>query len=126
MADKEEQVKSGIFGDIAIAGIVVTILTVLILPLPLEIIDFLLVCNLCASVVIVMVTLYIIDPLEFTVFPQMLLVVTLFRLALNVATSRSTLLHADGGHVIETFANFVIGGNYIVGVIIFLILTIIQ
>jgi flagellar biosynthesis protein FlhA len=126
MAEKEEVIKSGVFGDVAIAGVVVTILAVLMLPLPLEIIDFLLVVNLCFSVVVVMVALYIIDPLEFTVFPQMLLVGTLFRLALNVATSRSILLRADGGHVIQTFADFVIGGNYVVGVVIFLILTIIQ
>ncbi len=118
--------KSGIVGDLALALVVVVILAVLMLPLPLYIIDFLLVVNLCFSVIVVMVSLYVIDPLEFTVFPQMLLVGTLFRLALNVATSRSILLHADGGHVIETFANFVIGGNYVVGVVIFLILTIIQ
>lgn len=122
----EEIKKSSITGDIAIALLVVTILVVLILPLPLFMIDFLLVVNLCVSVIIIMVSLYVIDPLEFTVFPQMLLVATLFRLALNVATSRSILLRADGGHVIQTFADFVIGGNYVVGVVIFLILTIIQ
>lgn len=121
-----ETKKSGIIGDISIALVVVTILAVLILPLPLAIIDTLLVVNLCFSVIVVMVSLYVVDPLEFTVFPQMLLVGTLFRLALNVATSRSILLNADGGHVIETFAEFVIGGNYVVGVVIFLILTIIQ
>ena len=121
-----ETKKSGIIGDITIALVVITILAVLILPLPLAIIDTLLVVNLCFSVIVVMVCLYVIDPLEFTVFPQMLLVGTLFRLALNVATSRSILLNADGGHVIETFAEFVIGGNYVVGVVIFLILTIIQ
>jgi flagellar biosynthesis protein FlhA len=126
MAATEEIKKSSVFGDIAIAAVVVVILAVLILPLPLDLIDFLLVCNLCFSVIVVMVSLYIIDPLEFTVFPQMLLVGTLFRLALNVATSRSILLRADGGHVIQTFADFVIGGNYVVGVVIFLILTIIQ
>lgn len=122
----QEVKKSGIIGDLSIALVVVTILAVLILPLPLWIIDTLLVVNLCFSVIVVMVSLYVIDPLEFTVFPQMLLVGTLFRLALNVATSRSILLNADGGHVIETFADFVIGGNYVVGVVIFLILTIIQ
>lgn len=125
MAGQETR-KSGIIGDLSIAFVVITILAVLILPLPLAVIDFLLVVNLCFSVIVVMVSLYVIDPLEFTVFPQMLLVGTLFRLALNVATSRSILLNADGGHVIETFAEFVIGGNYVVGIVIFLILTIIQ
>lgn len=121
-----ESNKSTIMGDLAIALLVVTILVVLILPLPLWLIDTFLVGNLCFSVIVVMVALYIINPLEFTVFPQMLLVGTLFRLALNVATSRSILLRADGGEIIETFADFVIGGNYVVGVVIFLILTIIQ
>lgn len=125
MAGQEVR-KSGIIGDLSIALVVIVILAVLILPLPLAVIDFLLVVNLCFSVIVVMVSLYVIDPLEFTVFPQMLLVGTLFRLALNVATSRSILLNADGGHVIQTFAEFVIGGNYVVGVVIFLILTIIQ
>jgi flagellar biosynthesis protein FlhA len=126
MAGQQETKKSGLFGDLALALLIVIILAVLILPLPLDIIDFFLGVNLCFSVIVVMVALYVIDPLEFTVFPQMLLVATLFRLSLNVATSRSILLRADGGHIIETFANFVIGGNYVVGVVIFLILTIIQ
>ena len=123
---KPETQKSSIFGDISMAVLIVTVLAVLILPLPLWLIDTFLVINLCFSVVVIMVSLYIIDPLEFTVFPQMLLVATLFRLALNVSTSRSILLRADGGHIIETFANFVIGGNYVVGIAIFVILTIIQ
>ncbi|MEK7433581.1 MAG: flagellar biosynthesis protein FlhA [Cyanobacteriota bacterium] len=123
---KAETQKSSIIGDISMAVLIVTVLAVLILPLPLWLIDTFLVINLCFSVVVIMVSLYIIDPLEFTVFPQMLLVATLFRLALNVSTSRSILLRADGGHIIETFANFVIGGNYVVGIAIFVILTIIQ
>lgn len=126
MAGQEPAKKSGILGDASIAILVVTILAVLILPLPLYMIDFFLVVNLCFSVIVIMVSLYVIDPLEFTVFPQMLLVATLFRLALNVSTSRSILLRADGGHIIETFANFVIGGNYVVGVVVFIILTVIQ
>lgn len=112
--------------DIAIAMFVILILVVLILPLPLPVIDVLLVFNLCVAVIIVMVTLYVVDPLELTVFPQLLLIITLFRLALNVATSRSILLRANGGEVIQAFADFVIGGNYVVGIIIFTILTIIQ
>lgn len=126
MAGQEPAKKSGLIGDISIAVLVVTILAVLILPLPLYMIDFFLVVNLCFSVIVIMVSLYVINPLEFTVFPQMLLVATLFRLALNVSTSRSILLRADGGHIIETFANFVIGGNYVVGVVVFIILTVIQ
>ncbi|MFN8674059.1 MAG: flagellar biosynthesis protein FlhA [Candidatus Sericytochromatia bacterium] len=125
MADKDVK-KSGIFGDITIAILVITIIIVLILPLPLWLIDTFLVMNLCFSVIVIMVSIYIIDPLEFTVFPQMLLVATLFRLALNVSTSRSILLRADGGHIIQTFADFVIGGNYVVGVVIFIILSIVQ
>jgi len=118
--------KTSIIADIVIAMFVILILVVLILPLPLPMIDVLIIFNLCMAVIIVMVTLYVIDPLELTVFPQLLLIITLFRLALNVATSRSILLRANGGEVIQAFADFVIGGNYVVGIIIFVILTIIQ
>jgi flagellar biosynthesis protein FlhA len=122
----EDKKNHSLAADFAIATMIVVVLAVLMFPLPTPIIDLLLVINLAFSIVVIMVSLFIIDPLEFTVFPQMLLVATLFRLSLNVATSRSILLNANAGHVVQTFADFVIGGNYVVGIIIFLILTIIQ
>lgn len=121
-----ERKPSSIFSDLVLAGIAVTVIVILILPLPTHIIDIFLTINLSMSIIILMVSLLIVDPLEFASFPSLLLLTTLFRLAMNVATSRSILLHAEAGKVIETFANFVVGGNYVVGVVIFLILMIIQ
>ena len=96
MAVQEDAIKkSTIAGDIAIALFVIAIVTILILPLPNPVIDFCITVNICLAIIVVMVTLYVVDPLEFTVFPQMLLVLTLFRLALNVATSRATFSFTD-------------------------------
>jgi flagellar biosynthesis protein FlhA len=115
-----------IFADIALASLAIMVVAILMIPLPTALIDLFLVVNLSASILILLTALNLIDPLEFAVFPQLLLVTTLFRLSLNVATSRSILLNADAGHVVDTFAQFVIGGNYVVGIVIFLILMIIQ
>lgn len=118
--------KSNVFADIALSTLAILVVVILIIPLPTALIDFFLVVNLSVSILILLVSLNIVDPLELTVFPQLLLVTTLFRLAMTVATSRSILLNADAGHVIDTFAQFVIGGNYVVGIVIFLILMLIQ
>lgn len=126
MADKDEPQRSSIFSDVALALLAMSVITILVIPLPSAIIDTALVLNLAIAVLILFVALNIVDPLEFHVFPQLLLVTTLFRLSMNVATSRSILLKGEAGQVIETFAMFVIGGNYVVGFVIFLILMIIQ
>lgn len=126
MAAIGEENPNSIIADIALASLSILVVVILMIPLPSTLIDFFLVMNLSGSVLILLNALTITDPLELAVFPQLLLVTTLFRLAMNVATSRSILLNADAGNVIDTFANFVIGGNYVVGVVIFLILMIIQ
>ena len=115
-----------IIADIALAGLCMLVVVILMIPLPTDLIDLFLVLNLSVSVLILLTALNIIDPLELAIFPQLLLVTTLFRLAVNVSTSRAILLNANAGHVVDTFANFVIGGNYVVGVVIFLILMVIQ
>ncbi len=112
--------------DIALAIGVVGIVAVLILPIPTPFLDLLLAANISLSLVILLSTLYIKRPLEFSVFPGMLLVVTLFRLSLNVASTRLILGEGFAGEVIESFGNFVVKGNYVVGFIIFIILVIIQ
>jgi len=112
--------------DIAFAIGVVAILSVLIIPLPSYILDLLLTFNITLSLVILLVTMYITRPLELSVFPGLLLVITLFRLSLNVASTRLILGDAFAGDVISSFGNFVVKGNYVVGFIIFLILVIIQ
>jgi len=112
---------------IALIAIVVALIT----PMPPFLLDFLLAVDIMLSVVVLMVSVYIARPVEFTVFPTVLLILTLFRLALNVSSSRLILLNGNAGtsaagEVINSFGNFVVGGNYIVGVVIFLILIAIQ
>jgi flagellar biosynthesis protein FlhA len=106
------------------------LLVVLLVPLPTQILDFLLVCNITLSVIVLVTTIYVKSPLEFAVFPSLLLAVTLFRLVLNVATTRLILTgtgdtHA-AGDVVQTFAQFVTGGSLPVGIIIFTIVVVIQ
>ncbi|HLY67406.1 MAG TPA: flagellar biosynthesis protein FlhA, partial [Chloroflexota bacterium] len=112
--------------DVALAIAVVAIVTMLILPLPTLLLDVLITIDISSSVLILLLTLYTVQPLELSVFPSMLLIITLFRLALNVSAARLILLHANAGEVISAFGNFVVGGNYVVGIIVFLILVIIQ
>ncbi len=112
--------------DIAMAALVVSVIAVLILPIPPSLLDFALAFNIAFSIVILIATLYITSPLDLSVFPGMLLIVTLIRLSLNVASTRLILGEAYAGEVINSFGNFVVKGNYVVGFIIFFILVIIQ
>jgi type III secretion protein V len=111
--------------DAGLAGVVLTVVVLMIVPLPTWLLDILLAANL-ASAVTVLLTLYVSEALQIASYPSLLLVTTLVRLGLNVASTRLILLQADAGHVIHAFGNFVVRGNYIVGAVIFLILTIIQ
>ncbi len=112
--------------DVVVAGAVVTILVMMIVPLPTVLLDVLLTFNMTFSLVVLLLTMYTRDALEFSSFPSLLLVATLFRLALNVSSTRLILLHGFAGRVIEAFGNFVVGGNYIVGMVVFIILVVIQ
>lgn len=112
--------------DIALALAVIGIITVLIIPLPTPLLDFSLAFNIAFSLVVLLSTLYVTRPLDLSVFPGMLLILTLMRLSLNVASTRMILSEAYAGEVIESFGNFVVQGNYVVGFIIFVILVIIQ
>src|SRR5579883_967550 len=118
-------------GEIGIPIAVLAIVIALITPMPPFLLDILIVLDIAMSVVVLMVTMYIIKPVDFSVFPTTLLLLTLFRLALNVSSARLILLNGNGGtaaagHVIEAFGNFVVGGNYVIGCVIFLILIAIQ
>ena len=108
-----------------VAGVFGTVL-LLILPVPPLLLDLLLAVSIASALLILLVILYTDDPSEFTGFPSLLLFVTLFRLALNVATTRLILISGDAGHIIEAFGNFVVGGNYVVGIVIFSILVVIN
>ncbi|MBN1759573.1 MAG: flagellar biosynthesis protein FlhA [Chitinispirillaceae bacterium] len=112
--------------DLIIILGVIGILVVMVLPLPTAMMDLLLTLNLCLALIILLVSMYTREALEFSVFPSLLLTVTLFRLSLNVATTRLILSQADAGRVVEVFGTFVTRGNMVVGAIIFLIIVIIQ
>ncbi len=117
--------------DVLAAFGIVLILVVMILPLPPFLLDILLTFNISLSLIILLVAMYIMNPLEFSVFPSLLLVATLFRLSLNVASTRLILLHGKegplaAGRVIHSFGQFVVGGNYVVGFVVFAILVIIN
>jgi len=118
-------------GDIAFAIGVMTILVVLILPLPAVLLDFSLAISIILSVLILMTALFIHAPLEFSAFPTILLIATMLRLALNLASTRLILSRghegaAAAGHVIEAFGNFVMSGNFVIGIIVFTILVIVN
>jgi len=117
--------------DVMLAVGVLLILMIMVVPLPTVVMDMLLAINISIGVLILLTSLYVLKPLDFSVFPSLLLLTTLFRLALNVATTRLILLNgqdgpAAAGHVIQGFGQFVVGGNTVVGLIIFLILVLIN
>ena len=112
--------------DIALAIGLVTIVLMMVIPIPAQLLDLLLTLNISLSVLILLVCLYTKEPLEYSSFPTILLIATLFRLGLNVTSTRLILLEADAGSVIESFGQFVVGGNYVVGTVIFVILVIIN
>jgi flagellar biosynthesis protein FlhA len=114
------------FSDIGMAVAILTIVGMLIVPLPDWLLDFCIVLNLSIAVVVVLVTLYTTEPLEFSVFPSLLLITTLFRLALNIAATKLILASGEPGSVIKAFGSVVLGGNPVVGVIAFSILVVIQ
>ncbi len=118
-------------GELGVPIAVLMIVIALITPLPSFILDFLIVMDLMMSVIVMMVAMYIGRPVEFSVFPTVLLLLTLFRLALNVSSARLILLNGNtgtsaAGRVIEAFGSFVVGGNYIIGAVIFCVLIAIQ
>ena len=114
------------YSDLLFIVAVLIVVIMFMIPLPTFILDLLLTLNISFSLTILISAIYLTNPLELSVFPSLLLVATLFRLGLNVSTTRLILGQANAGQVIETFGNFVVGGNYIVGFVIFIILVAIQ
>ena len=112
--------------DIIMAIGIVIIVAMMIIPLPPMLLDILLTLNISLSVIILLVCLFVKEPLEYSSFPIILLVATIFRLGLNVSSTRLILLHGSAGEVINAFGQFVVGGNYIVGFIIFILLVVIN
>lgn len=119
------------WGEILLGASVVAILMVMILPMPTHLLDLLLTFNITFGIIILLTCMYTLKPLDFSIFPSLLLIVTLFRLSLNVASTRLILLKgsegtAAAGQVIKAFGGFVVGGNYVVGLIVFIILVVIN
>lgn len=112
--------------DVALAIGLVTIIAMMVLPVPAGLLDFLLTLNISFSIIILLVCLYTKEPLDYSSFPTILLIATLFRLGLNVSSTRLILLYGEAGNVINAFGEFVVGGNYVVGFVIFTILVIIN
>ena len=112
--------------DILLAFLLVSIIFMMILPLPTELVDVLIGTSMGIAIILLMLAVYIPSVGEFYAFPAILLLSTLFRLALSITTTRLVLLQADAGKIVDTFGNFVVAGNLVVGLVIFLIITIVQ
>ncbi|MCG0313346.1 MAG: FHIPEP family type III secretion protein, partial [Calditerricola sp.] len=112
--------------DLGVLVAVILIVLMMVIPLPPAVLDFLIFLNISLSLLILLVAMNTREPLEFAIFPSLLLLTTLFRLGLNVSTTRAILTDANAGKVVHTFGSFVIGGQPVVGFIVFLILIVIQ
>ncbi|MBI4773283.1 MAG: flagellar biosynthesis protein FlhA [Deltaproteobacteria bacterium] len=132
MAERSSIVEKALSqSDLFLAFGVVGVLLIMIIPLPTPLLDLLLSLNITLGIIILLVSMYIQQPLEFSAFPSVLLVTTLFRLSLNIASTRIILLRGNegvdaAGQVIQAFGSFVVGGNYVVGLVVFLILVLIN
>jgi type III secretion protein V len=113
-------------GDLAIAIIVLVAVVMMIVPLPTPLVDALITANLAASVLILLTAFYIAEPLDLSALPSLVLIATLFRLAIVISTARLILLQADAGQIISAFGSFVVGGNVAVGLVVFVIITVAQ
>jgi type III secretion protein V len=118
--------RSRSYSDIVLVFGVVAIVALMILPLPMAVIDTLVAINILVGIGLLLIAIYIPTPVAFSSFPSVLMLTTLFRLALSIAITRSILLHADAGHIIDTFGNVVVSGNLVVGLVVFLIITVVQ
>lgn len=114
------------YSDLVLAALVIVVLSLVIIPLPSWLIDILLTIDIALSVLIILVALYISDALKIASFPTILLITTLYRLSLNIAATRLILSEGEAGEVIHAFGSFVVGGNYVVGGILFLIITLVN
>ncbi|MFC4822133.1 type III secretion system export apparatus subunit SctV [Dokdonella ginsengisoli] len=114
------------YSDIVLVFGVIAIVALMILPLPMAVIDTLVAINILIGVGLLLIAIYIPTPTAFSSFPSVLMLTTLFRLALSIAITRSILQRADAGHIIDTFGNFVVSGNLVIGLVIFLIITVVQ
>lgn len=114
------------FGDVIVALFIIAIIIIIIVPIPPGLLSALLCLNIALSLLILLISMYAEDALKISIFPSLLLIATLYRLALNISTTRGILSNGDAGKVVEAFGDFVVGDNLVVGLVIFLIIEIIQ
>lgn len=112
--------------DLVLAMMLICVVFMMVLPLPTDLVDLLIAINLMLAAMLLMVAMYIKDVVQLSAFPSILLLTTLFRLAISISTTRLILLQGNAGHIVQTFGKFVIGGNLVVGMVVFLILTIVN
>lgn len=112
--------------DVILALFIIVLILLIVIPVSLFILDSLIAVNLTISISLLMVSLYIPRAVQLSIFPSILLITTLFRLGIEISATRQILLHADGGHIIYAFGNFVVGGSFVVGAVVFLIITMVQ
>jgi flagellar biosynthesis protein FlhA len=112
--------------DLSILLGIIGIILMMVVPVNVHVVDVLLIINISLAMMILLVSMSTQEALEFSIFPSLLLITTVFRIALNISTTRNILVHADGGKVVETFGDFVAGGNLVVGFVVFLILVVVQ
>ena len=113
-------------GDLLLAAIVIAVIGLMVIPLPTLLLDGLIATNLAASIALLMLSMYVPSALGLSTFPSLLLLTTLFRLSLNIASTKLILLNGAAGHIIDTFGRLVVGGNVVVGLVVFLIIAIVQ
>ncbi len=113
-------------GDLAVVALVIAVIALMVLPIPPALLDTLIAINIAASIGLLMLAVYVKSPLALSTFPSLLLFTTLLRLSLNIATTKQILLHAHAGHIIETFGKLVVGGNVVVGLVVFVIIATVQ
>lgn len=118
--------KFAIRSELGVVGLLIATIMMMVVPLPTEAVDVLLACNLGMSVLLLMVAFYLQSPVELSTLPSIILLTTVFRLSLSIAVTRLVLTQADAGDIIRTFGDFVVSGNILVGLVIFLIITVVQ
>ncbi|WP_436290297.1 MULTISPECIES: type III secretion system export apparatus subunit SctV [unclassified Variovorax] len=123
---RDRLVNAGRYNDLLLAGLLVVVVALFVLPLPTPLLDFLIASNLAISLVLLIVAMYVPSALSLSTFPSLLLFTTLFRLALNIASTKLILLQANAGHIIDTFGKLIVGNNVVVGGVVFLIIAIVQ
>jgi len=116
----------GRHSDLALVGLSIVVIALMVLPMPFALLDIMVATNIALAIAMLLYSIYMLSPVAFSTFPSVLLITTLLRIALNVATTRQILLNANAGEIIASFGRLVVGGSLVVGLVVFVIITVIQ